>query len=217
MKTSPIFALTIVSLLTPILADAQDRTLGKVSVEPVQESERAPAPPQERERAPAPPPRDNRAEPPPSAAPIKVTVDNFNDVVIDNDRYVLVDFWAPWCGPCRSMEPTLDKIARDFAGRVDVAKINVDEEEPLSEHMEINALPTLFLFKNGRPVDMMVGFVDERTLLRSIDRELNQPRASSEPIRERERRDDDRDVEERKERSRDPDPRAITQGSRPFP
>lgn len=104
-----------------------------------------------------------------AAEPVVVTVDNFNEVVIDNDKLVLVDFWAPWCGPCREMEPALEEIAEEFRDSLVVAKINVDNERPLSEHMKVRGLPTLILFKNGRPVDRMLGFTSKRDVVRAIE------------------------------------------------
>ena len=248
MKTHPFFLLAAASILTPIVVTAQERTYGKVGVEPaptVAEVEKVPRPVAEVEpvdkRTPAPQPQPQprpqaqpQPQPQPEAAPqprvqakvntepIEVTAENFNDFVIDNERFVLVDFWAPWCGPCRSMGPSIDRIAHNFAGRVDVATINVDEERELAEHMNVEALPTLFIFKNGRPVDEMVGYVDERTLVRSIEHELSQPVRDPEPRRERElgpEQLEDREPIDGRDRldPRGPDPRAITRGSRSFP
>ncbi|MEM7013572.1 MAG: thioredoxin [Verrucomicrobiota bacterium] len=253
MKIHPLFLLAVASIIGPFVSSAQERTYGKVSIEPAQtvadvekvptpvaevepvderrptpQPQAEPAPPQPQPRPQAQPqPRPEpapqpRAQAPVNTEPVEVTTDNFNDFVIDNERFVLVDFWAPWCGPCRSMGPSIDRIARNFAGRVDVATINVDEQRELAEHMEVEALPTLFIFKNGRPVDELVGYADERTLVRSLEHELSQPVRDPEPRRELEpapEQLEERDPIDRRDRldSRGPDPRAITRGSRSFP
>ena len=86
---------------------------------------------------------------------------------------LLVDFWAPWCGPCRAMAPALEQLGRDLAGRVVVAKLNTDEDPSVSQELGIQGIPTLILFSGGREVDRLVGarplaelraFVDQATL-----------------------------------------------------
>ncbi len=77
---------------------------------------------------------------------------------------VLVDFWAPWCGPCRMVGPVVDKLGADLAGRVVVAKVNIDEQPELAGQFDVQSIPTLILFKNGKPVAKTVGFQGEAAL-----------------------------------------------------
>lgn len=88
--------------------------------------------------------------------PIHLSEEEF-DEFIRSHGLVLVDFWAEWCGPCRMIAPILDEISRDYAGKVVVAKVDVDRNRGLAMRFGIMSIPTLILFKNGRPVDMMIG------------------------------------------------------------
>lgn len=90
--------------------------------------------------------------------PLEVTADNFDEVVLrEDDSPVLVDFWAPWCEPCRTMEPVLAELADDLAGSVVIAKVNVDEQPDLAAATRVHALPTLHLILRGKLVDVMLG------------------------------------------------------------
>ena len=82
----------------------------------------------------------------------------------------LVDFWAPWCGPCRQQSPILDKIAAAFNGRATVAKVNIDEQGDLASRFGVDSIPALFIFHNGMAVDQFVGVQDEKTLRAALDR-----------------------------------------------
>ena len=89
---------------------------------------------------------------------VTLTGSNFYDEVAKSSVPVLVDFWATWCGPCRMLGPVLEEIAAEYDGRLKVGKVNVDEEQDLAMKFQVSAIPTVVLFKDGRPVDMFLGF-----------------------------------------------------------
>ena len=86
-----------------------------------------------------------------------ITNQNFKEEVLQSDRPVMVDFWAPWCGPCRMLAPVLAELDGDLAGKVKVAKVNVDEEMELAAQFQVASIPTLLLFENGQAVRRAVG------------------------------------------------------------
>ena len=88
---------------------------------------------------------------------LHVTEANFQSEVLDSTTPVLVDFWAPWCGPCRMLAPTLETLAEKYAGKVRVAKLNVDDNQRLAAQYRIEGIPTVILFKGGQPVQSLVG------------------------------------------------------------
>ncbi len=88
---------------------------------------------------------------------IELTAENFNEEVLESDLPVLVDFWATWCGPCRMMAPIVEEIAEEYDGKVNVGKINVDDEPELANAFEIDSIPTLMVFKNGEVAGTLVG------------------------------------------------------------
>ncbi|MDD2785297.1 MAG: thioredoxin [Patescibacteria group bacterium] len=95
---------------------------------------------------------------------ITLTQDNFESEVIKSDKPVLVDFWAPWCGPCRMMTPIIEELATELEGKVKVAKMNVDESQNIAQQFNILSIPTFLIFKNGMVADQMVGGLEKETL-----------------------------------------------------
>lgn len=92
------------------------------------------------------------------------------DAAVDGSTPVLVDLWAPWCGPCRTMGPELERLSRERAGRLKVVKVNVDENPSVSERYQVQGIPTLLLFRQGRLVDRHVGAAPAAVLERWLDR-----------------------------------------------
>jgi|TARA_B100001971_G_C17830529_1_gene353549 thioredoxin 1 len=90
--------------------------------------------------------------------PIEVTVANFKEEVLDSDIPVVVDFWAPWCGPCKLAAPVLEKIALDYQGRAKVAKVNVDDAPELAQQYNVRGIPTLNIYVDGKVTDQVIGF-----------------------------------------------------------
>ena len=88
---------------------------------------------------------------------VAVTDADFEQVVLKSDKPVIVDFWAPWCGPCRAVAPILEELAGDYDGKVVIAKVNTDEHQRHASELGIMAIPTLIMFKNGKEVDRIQG------------------------------------------------------------
>ena len=103
---------------------------------------------------------------------VEITDANYEELVMKSDKPVLVDFWAEWCGPCRQMGPTIDAVADDYAGRVKVGKLNVDENGQTAMRYNIRGIPTLLLFKGGKIVEQKVGAVGKTDVAKMLDAQL---------------------------------------------
>jgi len=99
----------------------------------------------------------------------KVTKADFDEVVLKSDVPVLVDFWAPWCGPCRAIGPSIDALAQEYSGRAKVVKLDVDDEAEIEARYGVKSIPTLIFFKNGEVADTMVGAYPKPKIAEKID------------------------------------------------
>jgi len=103
------------------------------------------------------------------AKPIHVSDGDFQAIILDSDKLAVVDFWADWCGPCHRMAPNIDHLAEDFAGRVVVAKLDVDANRQTASQYKLMGIPTVIFFKNGKEVDRMVGVASLGKLTKKVE------------------------------------------------
>jgi len=104
--------------------------------------------------------------------PVVIDDANFAEVVLQAKTPVLVDFWAPWCGPCRMVAPVVDELAKEYDGRVSFGKVNVDDSPKIASQYGIMSIPTLILFKDGKPVSNIIGFRPKDELKQNLEAAL---------------------------------------------
>jgi thioredoxin 1 len=102
-------------------------------------------------------------------AEIQLTDDTFDKDVLQSNQPVLVDFWAPWCGPCRMLAPVVEELAKEYTGKIKVAKINTDEHPNAASRFKISAIPTLLFFKEGKVVEQLVGVHSKAEIKKTLD------------------------------------------------
>ena len=103
---------------------------------------------------------------------VNLTTDTFKTTIAGATTPVLVDFWAPWCGPCKAIAPILEELAEEFAGKLRVAKVNIDDNAEIATEHGIRAIPTMLLFKNGKLVEQIVGMLPKATLKEKLQAQL---------------------------------------------
>ena len=97
---------------------------------------------------------------------------SFEEDVLKSDTPVLVDFWPPWCGPCRMLAPTVDAISEEYEGKVKVGKVNTDENPQIATQHQINSIPTMMIFKGGEVVERLVGALPKEKITEKLDAHL---------------------------------------------
>jgi thioredoxin 1 len=115
---------------------------------------------------------------------VLLTDDNFQNEINNSETPVLIDFWAEWCGPCRRVSPIVEEIAEEYGGRLRVGKLNVDENPRATSQYGIRSIPTLIVFKNGEPVDRIIGAVPKRHIVEVVEKALTSEPGSTSIIRE---------------------------------
>ena len=106
------------------------------------------------------------------AEPLEITAANFEAEVLKSTTPVLIDFWAPWCGPCRMVAPSVEEMAMQYAGKLKVGKLNVDDHPSVAQRYGITGIPALLFFKGGEGVEAVVGAVPKSTLQKKVDEVL---------------------------------------------
>ena len=101
-----------------------------------------------------------------------VTDITFEQEVLNSDQLTVVDFWAPWCGPCRKMGPVLDEIAQEYEGKIKIVKLNTDDNMKTTKEYQISGLPSLVMFKDGKPKEILVGLMPKSSIINNIEKYL---------------------------------------------
>ncbi len=107
-------------------------------------------------------------------ADLNFTDNDFKTQVLESSEPVVVDFWAPWCGPCRTVSPVIDELAKEFAGKVKIGKLNVDENSQTASQYNVMSIPSVVFFKNGQPIRTMVGIQSKENYKQEVEQILAQ-------------------------------------------
>lgn len=102
---------------------------------------------------------------------MNINQSNFNEV-INSDIPVIVDFWAPWCGPCKMLGPVIEEIANELEGKAIVGKVNVDENQDIAMQYKVFSIPTVLIFKNGQVIDQFVGFMPKAAIMAKLQKHI---------------------------------------------
>jgi len=105
---------------------------------------------------------------------INVDQDSFQKAVLDSQKPVLVDFWAPWCGPCRAVAPVIEELTKDYEGKIEFTKVNVDEAPFVASKYGVMSIPTIIVFKGGKPLNQVIGYQPKDQLKKLLDGALAQ-------------------------------------------
>jgi len=119
------------------------------------------------------------------AKPVVVNDGQFEEIVLKSERPVLVDFWAPWCGPCRAVAPVVEELTKDFEGKVDFVKVNVGESPDIATKYSITSIPTLMIFKDGKPVQQFIGLRPKGDFQRVLNNFIIKKEVGNETISDR--------------------------------
>ena len=103
---------------------------------------------------------------------IDINDGNFEAEVINSQQLTVVDFWAPWCGPCRKLGPVLDEVENEFEGKIKVVKLNTDENLKTAKEYSVSGLPTILIFKDGKPMERLVGLMPKSSIVSNIEKHL---------------------------------------------
>ncbi len=103
----------------------------------------------------------------------ELTDSNFQDTALANEGLTIIDFWAPWCGPCRMISPIIEELAKDYEGKILVGKVDVDQNPQISVKYGIRSIPTILFLKNGQVIDKQIGATSKQALVNKIEAHLN--------------------------------------------
>jgi thioredoxin 1 len=112
---------------------------------------------------------------------VEVTDANFDQDVLKSDQPVLVDFWATWCGPCRAIAPIVEELARDYAGKVKIGKMDVDSNSATPMRYKVTGIPTLLVFKGGQVVEQIVGYKPKEAIAQALNKHVGAPIPAATP------------------------------------